>query len=102
MQPNVPTARSNRKADRALWASPSLCIGIPNGKVVTRQLDGHRLRLSRSQINVGESFEERWWLARGGSHVDVELRYLEVEPSPKCFHNEQTTLPLFRSPIQHS
>jgi hypothetical protein len=84
LQPEIPTARTDRKGVRARRTNPRFVHDIPYRQVVPRERNRDALGLARLQLHVREATKDGRRLARSDREMHVHLWYLYVySPVPR-------------------
>jgi hypothetical protein len=76
LQPEITTARADRKRVRSPRTHPRLPDDVPDRQIISRERDTDHLRLARLQLHVGEPAQDGWRLFRPRGEMQVQLGYL--------------------------
>ena len=97
-QPEIATARADRKRVRSRGTHPRLADDVPDRQVVSRERDTDHLRLARLQIHVGEPAQDGRRLYRPRGEMQVQLGYLFLGFSPRIRDARQNDENLIYAP----
>ena len=79
-QLQIPVACTHGKPDSSRRFPPTLSNRIPDREIISRECDDDLLSVTRFNLDVIESLQNRGWFTCISRVMDIQLRYLQAGP----------------------